>query len=261
VTKPPSVPADRFENRDGASSGPVGSGGTGSASRGTELLPREINLGGNSWSQRAFDVLASSFGLLVSAPFFAVATLAILLEDGLPVLYRQSRVGRAGVCFVLFKLRTMYCGREGPVITAAGDSRVTRIGKLLRQYKLDELPQLWNVLRGEMSLVGPRPEVPQYVDLDAAEWQATLQWRPGITDLATLVYRNEEELLGRSSTPEKYYKERILPDKLALNLDYLRARSFGRDLKLVALSVRHSCWPSSFDARTVKRTFSYKDES
>jgi len=241
--------------------GLVGSGGTRSSSKGTESLPRQIKLGGNSCSQRVIDVLASSFGLLVSAPFFAAATLAIWLEDGLPVLYRQSRVGRAGVCFVLFKLRTMYCGREGPVITAAGDSRVTRIGKLLRKYKLDELPQLWNVLRGDMSLVGPRPEVPQYVDLDAAEWQAILQWRPGITDLATLVYRNEEELLGRSSTPEKYYTERILPHKLALNRDYLRARSFGLDLKLVALSVRHSFWPSSFDAPTVKRTFSCKDES
>jgi lipopolysaccharide/colanic/teichoic acid biosynthesis glycosyltransferase len=226
-----------------------------------EVVTPEFIASADSWPRRAFDVAAASFGLLVSAPFLVAATFAIWLEDGWPILYRQSRVGRGGVSFILLKLRTMYGSRTGPAITSARDVRVTRVGRVLRKYKLDELPQLWNVFKGEMSLVGPRPEVPQYVDLSAPEWRAVLKWRPGITDLATLVYRNEEELLGTSNTPEKYYRERILPDKLALNIDYLQARSFSLDLKLVMLSVRHSFWPSGFDARAVKRAFSCKDNS
>jgi len=144
---------------------------------------------------------------------------------------------------------------KGSLITAAGDSRVTRLGALLRQSKLDELPQLINVLCGEMSLVGPRPEVPEYVQIDAPLWQAVLQVRPGITDVASLLYRDEERLLGVSRNPNELYRDRVLPAKLLLNLAYLRSRSFGRDLRLILLTIRHSLFPKQFDPDLVKRSF------
>ena len=131
-------------------------------------------------------------------------------------------------------------------ITAAGDARVTRVGAVLRRFKLDELPQLFNVLKGDMSLVGPRPEVPEYVQLEAPIWQAVLQVRPGVTDLATLLYRDEERLLGASDDPNALYRETVLPAKLMLNLGYLRSRSFRRDLKLILLTIRYSLFPRRF---------------
>lgn len=210
------------------------------------------------WLYRGFDITASSAGLMVASPVLLAATVAVWIEDGFPIIYRQLRVGRGGKQFVLFKFRSMF-SVDGPEITSSRDSRVTTVGRYLRKYKLDELPQLWNVLKGDMSLVGPRPEIPRYVDAEAPEWCEVLSYRPGITDLATLVYRNEEELLGHSDNPEEYYRDRILPHKLKLNLDFLRTRTFGLDIKLIFLSVRHSLWPSGFDAARVKRTFSNKD--
>ena len=147
----------------------------------------------------------------------------------------------------------MRTGSHGSLITAAGDGRVTRAGVALRRFKLDELPQLFNVFKGDMSLVGPRPEVPEYVQLEAPVWQAVLQVRPGVTDLATLLYRDEEKLLGMSGDPNTLYRESVLPAKLVLNLGYLRSRSFLRDLKLIHLTIRYSLFPKRFDPELIKR--------
>jgi lipopolysaccharide/colanic/teichoic acid biosynthesis glycosyltransferase len=149
----------------------------------------------------------------------------------------------------------MRVGSQGSVITAAGDGRVTRAGAALRRWKLDELPQLFNVLKGDMSLVGPRPEAAEQVHLEAPVWQAVLQVRPGITDLASLLYRNEEELLGAVDDPNTFYRESVLPAKLLLNLAYLRSRSFWLDMRLILLTIWYSLLPERFDPDLVKRTF------
>ena len=193
-------------------------------------------------------------GLLLLMPVMAALAVAILCDDGPPVFFSQTRVGRRGKPFRIWKFRTMRAGSQGSVITAAGDRRVTRAGAVLRRLKLDELPQLFNVLKGDMSLVGPRPEVPEYVQLEAPIWQAVLQVRPGVTDLATLLYRDEEKLLGASGDPNALYRETVLPAKLALNLGYLRSRSFRRDLKLILLTIRYSLFPERFDPDLIKKT-------
>ncbi len=185
----------------------------------------------------------------------AAIAFMILFDDGPPVLFSQPRVGKSGKPFRIWKFRTMRAGSQGSVITAAGDGRVTRIGAMLRKYKLDELPQLFNVLMGDMSLVGPRPEVPEHVQLEAPLWQAVLRVRPGITDLATLLYRDEERILGAYSDPNAYYRATLLPTKLILNLAYLRTRSFWRDLKLIFLTVRYSLFADSFDPDHIKNAF------
>jgi lipopolysaccharide/colanic/teichoic acid biosynthesis glycosyltransferase len=206
-------------------------------------------------SSRSFDFLAALTGLIVSSILFLVAAAAIWFEDGLPIFFLHSRIGRYGRRFRLVKLRSMRTGGGGPEVTSAQDSRITRVGQKLRKYKLDELPQLWNVLMGEMSLVGPRPEAPRYVDPGDPDWNAILCCRPGITDLATLVYRNEEEILARSEDPERYYREVVLPSKLALNIEYLRVRTFVMDLKLILLTIRYSFCPSGFDPDLVRQAF------
>jgi lipopolysaccharide/colanic/teichoic acid biosynthesis glycosyltransferase len=187
-------------------------------------------------------------------PVLAVLALVVLCGDGPPVFFGQTRVGRKGKPFRIWKFRTMRAGSPGMAITAAGDPRVTRAGAVLRRCKLDELPQLFNVLKGDMSLVGPRPEVPEYVRLEAPIWQAVLQVRPGVTDLATLLYRDEEKLLGASEDPNTFYREIVLPAKLLLNLGYLHSRSFPRDLKLILLTIRYSLFPERFDQDLVKRS-------
>jgi lipopolysaccharide/colanic/teichoic acid biosynthesis glycosyltransferase len=148
----------------------------------------------------------------------------------------------------------MRAGSEGSLITTAGDSRVTRLGAALRRCKLDELPQLFNVLMGEMSLVGPRPEVPEYVQMEAPIWQAILQVRPGVTDLATLLFRDEENVLERASDPNTFYRETVLPAKLVINLGYLKSRSIWRDLNLIFLTIYYSLFPDCFDTNLIKRT-------
>lgn len=202
---------------------------------------------------RIFDALCAAGGLIVLAPLFAILAPVILLDDGRPVFFSQERVGRTGKRFRIWKLRTMRAGSRGIAITAAGDRRVTRSGRVLRKYKLDELPQLINVLRGDMSLVGPRPEMPEYVQTGAPIWQAVLQVQPGITDLASLVYREEEEILGASADPETTYRNQVLPAKLLLNLEYLRVRSFRRDLKLILLSIGYSLFPRKIDPDSICR--------
>jgi lipopolysaccharide/colanic/teichoic acid biosynthesis glycosyltransferase len=204
---------------------------------------------------RVFDVTCSAAGLLLLLPVFAEVAVAIILDDGLPVLFSQTRVGRNGKLFRIWKFRTMRRGSQGSVITASGDARVTRAGARLRKYKLDELPQLLNVLKGDMSLIGPRPEVPEHVQFHAPTWQAILQVRPGITDLATLLYRDEESTLGACQNADTFYRESVLPAKLSWNLAYLRSRSFWQDLKLIFLTIRFSLFPQGFNPDLVKRTF------
>jgi lipopolysaccharide/colanic/teichoic acid biosynthesis glycosyltransferase len=202
-----------------------------------------------------FDAVSASAGLVLLLPVFAVLALAIVLDDGPPVLFRQTRIGRGGRPFRLWKFRTMRVGSRGRAITAAGDHRVTRVGAALRKWKLDELPQLFNVLVGDMSLVGPRPEVPEFVEPDSPVWDAVLKVRPGITDLATLFYRSEERLLGAARDPVAFYRETVLPAKLRLNLKYMASRSFAQDLRLIWLSIRYSLFPAGFDAERIRRSF------
>ena len=205
--------------------------------------------------RRFAELVVCSLALLVLSPVLIALGIAVWMSDGFPIFFRQIRVGRNGRPFVLLKLRSMRTGKTGSQVTSAGDPRVTPIGRILRRYKLDEIPQLWNVVRGDMSLVGPRPEVPEYVDQADPTWQAILTQRPGITDLPTLVYRHEEEILARSPHPDRCYREQILPDKLALNLAYNRRSSFGQDLKLILLSIWYSLSPAGFDADAIRSQF------
>lgn len=204
---------------------------------------------------RLFDAACAAAGLLLLAPVFAGLALLILLDDGPPILFSQIRIGRGGKPFRMWKFRTMRSSGEGLAITVAGDSRVTRAGTALRRWKLDELPQLFNVLTGDMGLVGPRPEVPEYVQLEAPLWQAVLRVRPGVTDLASLFYRHEEKILAAAADPEAFYRESVLPAKLGLNLAYLRSRSFPQDLRLILLSIRYSLFPAGFDPDRIKKSF------
>ena len=204
---------------------------------------------------RFVDLACAFTGLALLAPLFAAIALLILWNDGPPVLFSQTRVGRNGRLFSIWKFRTMRTGVRGRAITARGDDRVTGVGACLRQFKIYELPQLLNVLKGDMSLIGPRPEVPEYVQCDDPRWLAVLQVKPGITDLATLLHRNEEQILGASTDPNTFYRDNVLPAKLHLNLAYLRSRSLGRDLKLIFLSIRYSLFPERFDADHVRKIF------
>ena len=191
-----------------------------------------------AFAKRAFDLVASAMGLVVLALPLVLLAVAVKLTSRGPALFRQPRVGRGGRLFRICKLRTMTHGSGGPEVTAGGDARVTALGRWLRRLKLDELPQLWNVVAGDMSLVGPRPEVPRYVARYSDDERAVLSVRPGITDPASLQLRHEEELLARFSDRERAYVEVLLPLKLELQRDYLRERSLGRDLLLIVETLR-----------------------
>jgi lipopolysaccharide/colanic/teichoic acid biosynthesis glycosyltransferase len=183
--------------------------------------------------------------LLILSPMLAGIAVAVLVSSGRPVLFRQVRVGRYGRRFRLLKFRSMRVNRQVQQITSPADSRITPLGAILRRYKLDELPQLWNVLRGEMSMVGPRPEVPRFVDPASEAWRRILSVRPGITDLATLLFRDEEKLLAGVGDVESHYRKQILPRKMALNIEYLDARSLLSDLRVLLLTLVASFlrWP------------------
>ncbi|HMR08593.1 MAG TPA: sugar transferase [Polyangiaceae bacterium] len=181
--------------------------------------------------KRAFDVTASLLGLAAVGPVLAATAALVKLSSPGPVLFRQTRVGRSGRPFELLKFRTMRQGASGPEITAGHDPRITRVGRVLRKTKLDELPELLNVLRGDLSLVGPRPEVPRYVALYPRQDRDFLQqYRPGITDPATILFRNEEDVLSRAEDPEAEYVQVILPKKLGIYRRYLENASFLGDL-------------------------------
>jgi lipopolysaccharide/colanic/teichoic acid biosynthesis glycosyltransferase len=186
--------------------------------------------------KRLLDASAALLGLIVLAPLFAAIALAIKLTSPGPVFFRQERVGKDFKPFWIYKFRSMVVNAPqlGGQLTSAGDPRVTRIGRLLRKTKLDELPQLINVLKGDMSLVGPRPEVPRYVQMFRDDYRELLRVRPGITDLASVKYRDESEILGQSPDPEAAYVNEVLPDKIALAKEYLAHRSLLYDLGLIA---------------------------
>ncbi len=186
--------------------------------------------------KRIFDVLLSAIALLLLSPLFLVIALLVSISSTGPIFYLQQRVGKDGRLFRIAKFRSMQHNTKqvGSPITWRGDGRVTPFGKVLRFSKLDELPQFWNVLKGEMSLVGPRPEVPRYVLHYTARQREVLSVRPGVTDFASIVYRNEEHLLSQSPEPERFYEEIILPHKLDLNLAYLKKVSLSYDLLLLA---------------------------
>ncbi|MFY9311417.1 MAG: sugar transferase [Bacteroidia bacterium] len=186
--------------------------------------------------KRLFDIILSIIGLIILAPFFIIIALLIVLDSRGGVFYRQVRVGLNGKDFYLFKFRSMRtdADKKGLLITVGGrDSRITRMGYFIRKYKVDELPQLINVLFGDMSLVGPRPEVRRYVDMYNEEQKKVLTVKPGITDYASIEYSNENELLGKAADPEKVYIEEIMPAKLRLNLRYIAEQGLATDLKII----------------------------
>ena len=189
--------------------------------------------------KRLYDMFFATLGLVLASPLFLLIAVAIKCCDRGPVLFRQTRVGLQGRRFLILKFRTMVPEAEtmGVSITQGGDPRVTAIGRLLRKTKLDELPQLWNVLTGEMSLVGPRPEVPHYVERYSAEQRQVLRLKPGVTDLATLLYRNEEELLRGAGDVESFYLEEVVPRKIELNLAYASCANLWEDTKIILRTV------------------------
>jgi|ERR1700676_1315152 lipopolysaccharide/colanic/teichoic acid biosynthesis glycosyltransferase len=188
-----------------------------------------------NWIKRSFDVIVATIALVIVAPLLALAAVMVKLSSRAPVFYRGTRVGLDGKLFPMLKFRTMVVDAEslGGSATAADDPRITRFGKFLRRYKLDELPQFFNVLLGDMSLVGPRPEVQKYVNLYSPEEKAILTVRPGITDWASIWNSNEAAVLEGSRDPERTYEELIRPTKLALQLLYVRDHSFFVDLKIL----------------------------
>jgi lipopolysaccharide/colanic/teichoic acid biosynthesis glycosyltransferase len=188
--------------------------------------------------RRTLDFVASWAGLVVLSPLFLLLGVWIKLDSPGPVFYRATRVGKNGQLFRLYKFRSMVAGadRHGPGITASGDTRITAAGRFLRRSKLDELPQLINVLKGDMSLVGPRPEDPRYVALYTDVQRQVLRVRPGITSAASLAYRHEEQLLAGADW-ETVYREQVLPAKLAIDLDYLARRTLISDLKLIMQTI------------------------
>jgi lipopolysaccharide/colanic/teichoic acid biosynthesis glycosyltransferase len=181
-------------------------------------------------TKRCVDVALAFLALLLLSPVLTAVALAVWLDSGSPIFFRQERVGLRFRRFRIVKFRTMRVHTGGLPVTAACDERVTRAGRLLRLTKLDELPQFWNVLRGDMSLVGPRPEVPEFVELFRERYRTILTVRPGVTDLASIRFRHEEEILSSSGEPLREYAERILPAKLDLAEDYVKTRTVGGDL-------------------------------
>ena len=186
---------------------------------------------------RAVDAATGLAALALSSLVLLAASALVAATSPGPVLFRQTRVGLGGRPFTLLKLRTMRMAPEGSQLTASGDSRITPVGRWLRRFKLDELPQLWNVIRGDMSLVGPRPEVPRYVDASDPLWQSVLSARPGLTDPVTLRLRDEEAQLAGVGDVESWYRERLLPWKLRGYRDYLARRSWTSDLAVLGATV------------------------
>ncbi|MBQ3186862.1 MAG: sugar transferase [Alistipes sp.] len=188
--------------------------------------------------KRLFDIFASGIGLLVLSPLFLVVAIWIKCDSKGPVFYKQQRVGRGNKDFWLYKFRSMRPGsdKQGLITVGGRDPRVTRSGYFIRKYKLDELPQLINVFLGDMSLVGPRPEVRKYVEMYTPAQMHVLDVRPGITDLASIRYRNENELLEQADDPDRYYVEVIMQDKLKINLEYVAKHSFWYDIKLIFMT-------------------------
>lgn len=189
-------------------------------------------------NKELFDRICAFVGLLFILPILLIVVILIKFKmpDG-PAIFTQKRVGQNGTLFTMYKFRSMNIGHQGSSISVKGESRITPLGAKLRKYKLDELPGLWNVLVGDMSFVGPRPDVPGYADRLQGEDREVLQLKPGITGPASLKYRNEEEILAQQSDPQKYNDEVIFPDKVRINRNYLKYWSFWTDIKIIIYTV------------------------
>lgn len=189
---------------------------------------------------RLFDIILSLLGIIILSPLFLLLGLFIMLDSEGPIFYRQSRVGKYGKEFFLLKFRSMHidADKKGLLTVGGRDPRITRSGYYLRKYKLDELPQLFNVVSGEMSVVGPRPEVKKYVDLYTPEQRRVLDVRPGITDVASIEFSNENEILEQQENPEQYYIDHIMPEKLRLNLRYILSPTIGNYLRIIFFTAK-----------------------
>jgi len=185
--------------------------------------------------KRVFDILMATIGLILLSPLFLLVAVLIKLDSPGPIFFRQERIGKRFRSFLIYKFRTMveHAAQIGTEITYGKDPRITRIGRLLRETKIDELPQIINVLKGEMSLVGPRPEIRQYVELFQRDYEEILKVRPGISDMASLKYSDEGSLLGNSRNPREEYISRVLPDKIRLAREYIKHSSLVFDLRLI----------------------------
>jgi lipopolysaccharide/colanic/teichoic acid biosynthesis glycosyltransferase len=211
---------------------------------------------------RPVEAVVALAGLVIAAPVLAVSAAAIAVTSPGPTLFRQERMGRHGRPFVLYKLRTMRLVHEGPQVTAGDDARVTPVGKLLRKTKLDEFPELWNILRGDMSLVGPRPEVLRYVDLNNELWRLVLEARPGLTDPVTLRLRNEETLLANvQGSRERFYMESLQPFKLRGYLEYLQRRNWWSDVQVIAKTAMAIILPRKAPPPTMQEIISARTTS
>lgn len=189
--------------------------------------------------KRVFDIMLSAAGLLTLLPVFAIVAVLVKAGSRGPVFFRQQRMGRLFKPFYLYKFRTMVDGadKKGPLVTTGGDARVTGVGRVLRKTKIDELPQLINVLKGDMSIVGPRPEVERYVRLYESDYREVLSIRPGITDISSIEFRDEESVLKAQENPEEYYRSVLLPIKIGYAKDYIRDMSFFFDMKLIFMTI------------------------
>ena len=210
-------------------------------------------------AKRTFDLTASVGGLLVLSPLLLLIAILVKAGDGGSVFFKQERIGRGGRPFRMLKFRTMVPNANalGPPLTAAGDPRITRIGAWLRAQKLDELPQLFNVIRGEMTMVGPRPEVSKYVEMYTSDQRNVLDLEPGITDRASILFADESELLAEHEDPERFYIERIVPEKIRINLEYADRATPLSDLAVVLKTIGHlstaphaQLWAIKKEART-----------
>ena len=211
--------------------------------------PQELKGQGGVYAlrgKRILDIVLSSIGLLLLLPLITLVAVLVRCTSPGPAFYRQERVGRFGKTFQIVKFRSMVVNADkcGLSITKAGDSRVTRVGTFLRKWKIDELPQLWNVFRGEMSLVGPRPELPLYVSTYTTDQREVLSVTPGITDIASICYRDEEAILASAGDADDLYRKVVLPHKLMLNRQYIRTISFGMDIKLILKTLALLLFPS-----------------
>ncbi|ASW43547.1 sugar transferase [Clostridium isatidis] len=189
--------------------------------------------------KRIFDFVVSLIGIIIISPILIIVAICIKADSKGNILFLQKRIGKDGKPFNIYKFRTMVSNAEklGAQITVGKDSRITRVGAFLRKYKIDELPQLFNVLKGDMSLVGPRPEVPKYVELYTEEEKKVLEVRPGITDLASIRYSDENDILGKVENPEEYYINVIMKDKLKLNLEYIEKSNIFFDIYLIIKTI------------------------
>lgn len=190
--------------------------------------------------KRLFDIFFSIIGLIFLSPVFLIMAIWIKCDSHGPVFYQQTRVGRNGRNFLLYKFRSMRIGsdKKGLLTVGEKDPRITQSGSFIRKFKLDEFPQLINVLRGEMSIVGPRPEVPKYVALYNEDQRKVLDVRPGISDWSSIRFRNENELLAQVENPEEFYISEIMPEKLRMNLEYIRTNNFRTDLKIIFMTIK-----------------------